>query len=74
MSVSGEARIDVGSAAEAKVLAAALNADDAAIAPCRAEGRFVVVQVRAATAMGALRTLDDVLDCLRGAVAAKESR
>ncbi|MEA3143831.1 MAG: hypothetical protein QOG31_1155 [Thermoplasmata archaeon] len=67
MSVTGEMRIDAGSAAEAKILAAALQADDAGIAPCRAEGTFVVVSLRSATAMGALRTLDDALECLRAA-------
>jgi hypothetical protein len=78
MTLHGELRIDAGSAAEAKVLAAALAADDAGLAPCRAEGTNVVVTLRGATAMGALRTLDDVLECLRaarpGPPASKESR
>jgi hypothetical protein len=79
VTVRGEMRIHVGSAAEAQVLAAALQADDAALAPCRAEGPFVVVALRGATPMGVLRTLDDALDCLRaagpaGTSAPKESR
>jgi len=63
--VVGELRLDAGSPAEARVLAAALQADDAAHAPCRAEGRHVVVALQGTTALGVLRTLDDVLDCAR---------
>ncbi|MEA3203983.1 MAG: hypothetical protein QOI63_1663 [Thermoplasmata archaeon] len=78
MSVRGELRIDVGSATEARLLAAALTADDAELAPCRAEGTQVVVALRAQSPMGVLRTLDDVLDCLRaarpGSAGPKESR
>ncbi|HEX2066569.1 MAG TPA: hypothetical protein VHI93_07135 [Candidatus Thermoplasmatota archaeon] len=78
MRTRGEMRIDAGSAGEARVLAAALGADDAAVAPCRAEGRFVVVALDARTPGGALRTLDDALECLRAArspsPATKDSR
>jgi hypothetical protein len=76
--VQGEARFDAGSEAEARILAAALQADDGDLAPCRAEGRHVVVTLRGASAMGVLRTLDDAIECLRaarpGGPAAKESR
>lgn len=72
MSVHGELRIDAGSPAEAQVLAAALQADDADAAAIRAEGTHVVVALRGATAMGVLRTLDDVLECLRAARPARK--
>lgn len=67
MPVRGEARFDAGSPAEARLLAAALAADDAAIAPCRAEGSQVVVQFTSGSALGLLRSLDDVVECLRAA-------
>ena len=65
--VHAELRIDAGSAAEARILAAALRVDDAGMAACRADGQHVVVSLTGTSARGILRGMDDVLECLRAA-------
>lgn len=60
-------RIRMRDAAAAQRLVRSLAADDAGSAAILAEGRDVIVACSAATAMGLLRTLDDLLGCVRAA-------
>lgn len=52
---------------EAERLRRSLAADDAGHAALRVEGATLVVEADSATALGVLRTLDDLLGCLRAA-------
>lgn len=52
---------------EADRLRRSLSADDAGHAALRVEGATLVVEAESATALGMLRTLDDLLGCLRAA-------
>jgi hypothetical protein len=60
-------RIRCADAAEAARLLRALAPDDPGSADLRAEGADLLVAARSASALGALRTVDDVLGCLRAA-------
>jgi hypothetical protein len=60
-------RIRCRDAAEATRLLRALAADDPGHATLRQEGAGLVVEASSATALGLLRTLDDLLGCLRAA-------
>lgn len=59
--------LSLASAAEASTLAAALGPDNGAHATARAKGSELVIEAEADTIPGLLRTVDDVLGCLRGA-------
>lgn len=58
-------RIRMRDAAAARRLVRSLSADDAGSAAIVAEGRDVVVACSSTGAMGLLRTLDDLLACVR---------
>ena len=60
-------RLRCRDAAEAERLRLSLAADDDGHASLRVEGAVLVVEARSGTALGLLRTLDDVLGCLRAA-------
>lgn len=65
--VSLSLRIRCGSAEEARRLLRALAPDDPGSVGLAVEGADLIVTARSATALGALRTVDDVLGCLRAA-------
>lgn len=67
MSVAIALRIRCADAAEAGRLLRALAPDDPGGVGLRVEGADLVVDARSPTALGALRTVDDVLGCLRAA-------
>ena len=52
---------------EARRLLRSVAPDDPGSLGLRAEGADLVLAVRSGTALGALRTVDDVLGCLRAA-------
>lgn len=52
---------------EAEQLRRSIAADDAGHLTLRVEGATLVVEADSATPLGVLRTLDDVLGCLRAA-------
>lgn len=60
-------RLRLRDAAAAQRMARSLAADDPGSAALAAEGRDVVVACSAASALGLLRTLDDLLGCVRAA-------
>jgi hypothetical protein len=53
--------------AEARRLLRSIAPDDPGSAALAVEGADLALEVRSATALGALRTADDVLGCLRAA-------
>jgi hypothetical protein len=65
--VSLSLRIRCADAVEARRLLRALAPDDPGSAGLAVDGADLTVAVRSATALGALRTVDDVLGCLRAA-------
>ena len=64
---SADVRIRLRDAAAAQRLARSLAADDAGSAAVAVDGRDLVVTCSGATALGLLRTLDDLLGCVRAA-------
>jgi hypothetical protein len=60
-------RIRCRDSGEAERARRSLAADDDGHAVLRVEGTVLVVEASSATALGVLRTLDDVLGCLRAA-------
>jgi len=60
-------RLRCRDAAEASRLLRSLAADDPGAARLCADGADLVVEADSATALGLLRTLDDLLGCLRSA-------
>lgn len=66
-SAHADVRIRLRDAAAAQRLVRALAADDAGSAAIAADGSDVVVTASGASALGLLRTLDDLLGCVRAA-------
>jgi hypothetical protein len=66
-SATAEVRIRLRDAAAAQRAYRALSADDAGHAALAVDGRDLVVVASSASALGLLRTLDDLLGCLRAA-------
>lgn len=62
-----EVRVRLRDAAAAQRLLRSLEADDAGHAALAVDGRDLVVVAGAGTALGLLRTLDDLLGCVRAA-------
>lgn len=62
---AAEVRIHCGDPDAAARLAAALSPDDAGSVGLAVEESVLVVTVRGQTRLGLLRTLDDVLGCIR---------
>ena len=60
-------RIRCADLADAERLRRALAVDDAGLAGIAVDGRDLVVTAAGPSALGLLRTLDDVLGCLRAA-------
>lgn len=67
MTAHAEVRVRLRDGAAAQRLQQSLAADDPEHAACTVEGRDLVLVASAPTALGLLRTLDDVLGCVRAA-------
>ncbi|MFA5944269.1 MAG: hypothetical protein WC876_07380 [Candidatus Thermoplasmatota archaeon] len=60
-------RLTCRDSGEADRLRRSLAADDAGHARLRVDGGVLVIEAEASSALGVLRTVDDVLGCLRAA-------
>lgn len=58
-------RIQLGSAAEAERVAAAIAPENEGYLACHLDGASLVLEAEASSAMGLLRTIDDALGCVR---------
>jgi hypothetical protein len=67
MTATGEVRVRLRDAAAAQRALRALQADDAGSAALAVDGRDLVLVASCATPLGLVRTLDDLLGCLRAA-------
>lgn len=67
MTATAELRVRLRDAAAAQAMLRSLQADDPGSAALATDGRDLVVVASASSAMGLLRTLDDLLGCVRAA-------
>ena len=67
MTAHAEVRLQLRDAMAAQRLLRSLAVDDVGSAALAIEGRDLVIVASASTAMGLLRTLDDLLGCARAA-------
>lgn len=67
MTAHAEVRVRLRDAASAQRLMQSLLADDDGQAAMAVDGRDLILVASSASAMGLLRTLDDVLGCVRAA-------
>lgn len=58
-------RIHLGSDAEAQRVAEALRPDNHGYISCQRDGASLVLEAKAESAMGLLRSVDDALGCIR---------